>query len=260
MRQSHPFQRRVLNYIRQEQLIVGKDSILVAVSGGPDSVALLHVLVSLQAFCGIAQIAVLHFDHQLRGNASAADRAFVEALAETFGLPFHPGSEDVRCYRQQHRISLEMAARACRHRFFKEALSQLQANRIALGHTANDQAEELLLRLFRGTGPSGMSGMPPKTPGGLIRPLLSTTRNEILTYLHDQQLSFREDLSNRDTANQRNAVRHIIVPAIEKHFHPQVVDVLCRHARLVKDEESCWNELLADHWRSSLRRGNAFPN
>jgi tRNA(Ile)-lysidine synthase len=250
MKGVHPFQRRVLNFIHQERLISSKDLILTAVSGGPDSVALLHVLVSLREVCGIGRIAVLHFDHQLRGDASAADRTFVEALAETFGLPFRAGSADVRCYRQQHRISLEMAARACRHRFFKEALSQLKAKEIALGHTANDQAEEILLRLFRGAGPSGMSGMPPKTAGGIIRPLLFSTRKEILTYLHDQKLSFREDQSNRDMAHQRNAVRHKILPAIEDHFHPKVVDVLCRNARLVEDEESYWNELLAHLWRT----------
>jgi tRNA(Ile)-lysidine synthase len=250
VKQSYPFQRRGLNYIRQEELIASKDSILVAVSGGPDSVALLHVLVSLKEICNIGEIAVLHFDHQLRGDASAEDRAFVETLAKTFGLPFHAGSEDVRCYQQRHRVSLEMAARACRQRFFMQALSRLEANKIALGHTASDQAEEILLRLFRGAGPSGMSGMPPKSAGGLIRPLLFATRDEILNYLRDRKLSFREDLSNLDTVHQRNAVRHEVLPVLENHFHPKVVDVLCRHARLVKGEESYWNGLLTNLWRT----------
>ena len=244
----HPFARRVLSYLHQQQLIAKRDSILVAVSGGPDSVALLHVLVSLREACGIRQIAVLHFDHQLRGGESTADRSFVMALAATLGLQVHTGSEDVRSYHRHRRISLEMAARACRQRFFEDALSRLEANGIALGHTANDQAEEILLRLFRGTGPSGMAGMRPRTTGGLIRPLLFATRKEILTYLHDQKLSFREDESNRDPAHQRNAVRHSLFPLLGKHFHPRVVEVLCRHARLAADEESYWRELLAPHW------------
>jgi tRNA(Ile)-lysidine synthase len=250
MKQAHPLQRRVLKFIHQEQLISNNDSILVAVSGGPDSVALLHILLSLRSACGIGQIGVLHFNHQLRGKASEEDRAFVEALAETFGIPCHAGSEDVRDYQRRHRISLEMAARACRQRFFKDALRQIEIGRIALGHTANDQAEEILLRLFRGTGPSGMSGMPPKTGDGIIRPLLLATRQEILTYLDDHELGFREDLSNGDTTIQRNALRHRIVPAIENHFHPRAVEVLCRHARLAADENSYWSGLLADEWRA----------
>ncbi len=248
MTQVHPFARRVLSHLHQEQLIAREDSILVAVSGGPDSVALLHVLVSLREACGIRQIAVLHFDHQLRGGESTADSDFVMALAATFGLQVHTGSEDVRSYHHRHRISLEMAARACRHRFFEDALSRLEANALALGHTANDQAEEILLRLFRGAGPSGMAGMRPRTAGRLIRPLLYATRKEILVYLHDHKLSFREDASNRDLTHQRNAVRHSLFPLLGKHFHPHVVEVLCRHARLGADEESYWRDLLAAHW------------
>ena len=244
----HPFARRVLSYLHRQQLIAKRDSILVAVSGGPDSVALLHVLVSLREACGIRQIAVLHFDHQLRGGESTADSDFVLELAATFGLQVHTGSEDVRCYHQRHHVSLEMAARACRHRFFGDALSRLEANAVALGHTANDQAEEILLRLFRGAGPSGMAGMRTRTTGRLIRPLLFATRKEILAYLHDHKLSFREDASNRDPSHQRNAVRHSLFPLLGKHFHPRVVEVLCRHARLAADEESCWGDLLATHW------------
>jgi tRNA(Ile)-lysidine synthase len=248
MKQVHLFQRRVQNYIYQKQLIARNDSILVAVSGGPDSVALLHVLASLREPCGISKLAVLHFDHQLRAEASAADRAFVETLAESFGFSFHAASEDVCRYRHRHRISLEMAARACRHRFFKDALKQFEAGAIALGHTANDRAEEMLLRLFRGAGPSGMLGMRARTGGGIIRPLLFATRRDILAYLSDQKLDFREDLSNQDLAHQRNALRHKIFPLVEKHFHPRVVEVLCRHGHLVEDEESCWKDLLATHW------------
>jgi tRNA(Ile)-lysidine synthase len=248
MTQAHPFQRQVLRYIQQEHLIANTDSILVAVSGGPDSVALLHVLMALQECCGLSQIAVLHFDHQIRGTASTADKVFVETLAAAFGLPFHTASEDVHSHHQQHRISLEMAARVCRQRFFREALSRFGASAIALGHTANDQAEEVLLRLCRGTGPGGMAGMLPKTANNLIRPLLSVTRKEVLAYLRDQQLTFREDSSNLDPVHQRNALRHEILPRLEAYFHPRVTEVLCRHASLVKEEEALWKGLLQKPW------------
>ena len=250
MKQVHPFQQRVLQYIQQEQLVGRADAILVAVSGGPDSVALLHVLGALQECCGISRLTILHFDHQLRGAASTADKAFVETLATAFGLPFHAASADVRSYHHQHHISLEMAARKCRHRFFKDALTDFGANAIALGHTANDQAEEVMLRLLRGTGPAGMAGMLPKTADHLIRPLLGVTRREILAYLQDQQLSFREDTSNLNRTHQRNAIRHGILPLLEKHFHPRVVEVLCRHTQLAKTEESFWTELSANQWQT----------
>jgi tRNA(Ile)-lysidine synthase len=248
MKQGHPLQHRVLKHIHQKQLIASNDTILAAVSGGPDSVALLHLLLSFQERCAISRLVVVHFDHQLRGEASAADKAFVARLAEDCGLTFRSGSEDVRAYGRRHRISVEMAARACRHRFFRDSLQHFDAQAVALGHTANDRAEEILLKLFRGTGPSGMSGMLPRTRGGLIRPLLYATRSEVLAYLRDQEICFREDLSNRDPAHQRNALRHEIFPLVMKHFHPRLVEVLCRHARIVEEEESCWRDLLAIHW------------
>lgn len=250
MTQLHPFQRGVLRTIQQEHLLEGTDSILVAVSGGPDSVALLHLLVTLREPCGITRLAILHFDHQLRGAASTADQAFVESLAKAFGLPFHTATADVHAYRQQHRISLEMAARFCRHRFFREALTRLGAGAIAMGHTANDQAEEILLRLCRGTGPSGMAGMLPKTADHLIRPLLGVSRREILAYLRDHQLDFREDASNFDPTHQRNIIRHEILPFLEKHFHPRLIEVLGRHTRLTQREESFWRELSANQWQA----------
>lgn len=249
MRLFHPFQRRVLHYIQEEQLLAAGDSLLIAVSGGPDSVALLHVLAAIQDHCGISRMTVLHFDHQLRNEASRADKTFVETLAANHGLPFFTSSEDVDSFRRRHRISLEMAARTCRHRFFGDALARFGANAVAVGHTASDQAEELLLRLMRGTGPTGMMGMLPKTASHLIRPLLFTTRAEILAYLSDRKLSFREDSSNLDPTHRRNAVRQEIFPLLEKHFHRRVADALCRHAGLVREEEAFWTKFMAEQWR-----------
>lgn len=258
MKLVHPFQRRVLHYIHQEHLVTAADSILVAVSGGPDSVALLHVLVTIQELCGITRMAVLHFDHQLRHEASSADKAFVEALAAEFDLPFYASSADVHSYHLRHHISLEMAARVCRHRFFRDALTHFGARAVALGHNANDQAEELLLRLIRGTGPAGMRGMLPRTTSQLIRPLLFAVRTEILAYLRDQRLSFREDSSNLDPAHQRNTVRQKIFPLLQKHFHRRVAQVFCRHARLVDEEETFWTELLAKQWQVVCVAETAF--
>jgi tRNA(Ile)-lysidine synthase len=244
----HPLLRKVHAFVCQQHLIPPNQSILAAVSGGPDSVALLHVLIQLRATLQLKQVSVIHFDHQLRGEASNEDRRFVEELAERWGVAFHCGTADVQDYRGRHHISMEMAARACRHRFFRDLLEQGLGDRIAIAHTANDQAEELLLRLVRGTGPAGMAGMLPKTANGLIRPILLATRSEILRYLADHDLTWRDDPSNRDLNHQRNIVRHQVLPLFENHFHGSIVEVLSRHARLVQEEEHLWGEILEREW------------
>lgn len=236
-----PFQQKVFSFVLQHQLVDPDDHLLLAVSGGPDSTALLDVVASLQESLKYGRLTVLHFDHKLRGDASAGDKAFVQSLAERLGLPFYSESEDVHAYQAVHGVSLEMAARACRHRFFQSTLERLNAQKVALGHTADDQAEEVLLRLFRGTGPSGLAGMLPRTRNGIIRPLLLTTRREILDYLDRRGLSFREDSSNCEPFCQRNALRLQIFPLIEEHFHSRLTEVLYRHTELVWDEEAFWD-------------------
>jgi tRNA(Ile)-lysidine synthase len=250
MAKLNPFEKTALDYIRQYELIGAGSHILVAVSGGPDSVALVNVLVSLRDALEVSQITVIHFDHRLRGEASDADRDFVSSLAEQLCLPFHSQSEDVRSYQRRKRVSLEMAARDCRHRYFKQALHQLKAHVIALGHSSNDQAEEVLLRLIRGAGPSGLAGMLPKTRTGIIRPLLFASRRDIVRYLGDAGLYYRIDLSNDEPCCQRNVLRIELFPLIEKRFHQTVVETIARHAGLVQDDEAYWAAEVQRTWPS----------
>ena len=245
---SLALRQRVLNFIQKERLIQPGDSVLPAVSGGPDSVAMLDVLHHLQPAFGFTIPAVLHFDHCLRGEESALDREFVRSLAERLGLPFHCESKNVEAFRMHHGGSVEMAARACRHAFFRESMNRFGARRLALGHTASDQAEEVLLRLLRGTGPSGMRGMLPSGGNGIIRPLLMVERRNILEYLNDRGLSWREDASNALPVCRRNVLRLDILPALEREFHPAVTATLSRHTELVREEESWWGEYLRDLW------------
>lgn len=239
---------RTLKFILHHGLFGPGEPILAAVSGGPDSVALLHLLVHLRATLKTGPITVLHFDHQTRGHASREDSRFVASLAESLQLPFCLGSEDVAEYGRRLGLSFEMAARACRHRFFQEARRRHPGSKIALGHTANDQAEEVLLRLVRGTGPAGLAAMPPKTSDGLVRPLLFATREEIQDYLTLHNQETRTDTSNADLSHQRNVIRREILPLLARHFHPRVVEVLAGHANLVRDEETCWEDWLERHW------------
>lgn len=252
-RELHPFQRKTLDFILRNRLVEKGERILIAVSGGPDSTALLDCIHSLREHLGVENLTVLHFDHELRGDESTADRAFVEALARELSLDFLASNEDVRSYGKEKRMSLEMAARERRHRFFRQAMEERGARNLALGHTANDQAEELLLRLLRGSGPSGMAGMLPRTDRGIIRPILWAPKRAILQYLNDRDLSYREDSSNLDPFCQRNALRLEVFPALEEYFHGRIAETLSRHAELAADEEEYWNVELERLWPDLCR-------
>lgn len=243
-----PFSAKVLAFIERRGLISPGEHVLAAVSGGADSTALLHILHSLHSRIGYS-LTVIHFDHRLRGEASTKDRLFVEKLSGELGLAFYSGNGDIPAYRSEHKVSLEMAARALRHQFFREAMERLGGSRLALGHTASDQAEEVLLRLFRGAGPPGLAGMSPKTAPGIIRPLLEASRDEILGYIHRCGLSFREDASNNEEFCQRNFLRLRIFPLLAGRFHDKAAQVLGRHADLARDEEDYWATQVEANWR-----------
>jgi tRNA(Ile)-lysidine synthase len=245
---GHPLISRTAAFIHKERLIDPGCALCVGVSGGADSVALLHLLADLKETLEIRRITLLHFNHRLRGEASDADQAFVTSLAERMGMECLVGGEDVRGFAAETGVSLEMAGRMCRHRFFQEALATGSGDGVALAHTANDQAEEALLRLFRGTGPSGMAGMPPKTARGIVRPLLFAWRRDVLEYLEAGGHSFREDASNAVPSCQRNVLRLELLPLIERRFHGKVADAVVRHAELVRDEESWWEGQIQELW------------
>lgn len=247
-----PFPDRAAEYIGKHNLISARDNILVAVSGGPDSVTLLDVLNNLQSRLQIDSITVVHFDHRLRGPESDADREFVRNLACSSGLAFHCGTADVRAFAAERKLSLEMAARECRHAFFRETAAVLKADRIALGHTATDQAEEVLLRLLRGTGPAGIRAMLPRTSEGVIRPLLFATREEIFDYLRSRRLEYRDDSTNSELFCQRNRLRLQIFPLLREAFHPEITKTLARYAELADEEESWWAGQVNRSWTEAL--------
>ena len=214
--------------------------------------ALLDCLCGLRTHLEIDRITVVHFNHQLRGQASSEDAAFVESFAGEHCLRSLIGSEDVASYRKAHGGSLEMAARACRHHFFAEAAARCAASGIALGHTSDDHAEEILLRLLRGTGPAGLAGLPPGNAAGTIRPILWATRAEVLEYLARRGIPFRIDASNDEPFCQRNVLRHKVFPILREHFHASTTRTLTRHAELVRDEEDWWRMQVEDSLRSTV--------
>jgi len=229
--------RKVLDTIRRHKLLTSGDRVLVAVSGGPDSVALLEVLYRLRKRLGI-ELALAHLNHGLRGEEANEDERFVRGLAKRYRLRHRCGKVDVSARRRAKGGSLEEAARAARYAFLRKAARELGANVLALGHTANDNAETLLMNLLRGAGLRGLAGIPIVRPEGelrLVRPLLEVTRPEVLEFLRRSGLNFRTDASNADTALTRNRIREELLPQLAAQYNPSVGKLLARTADQLRD-------------------------
>ncbi len=239
---------KVQETIRQHELMEPGGRILVAVSGGPDSVALLHILLDLRPGWGW-EIAAAHLHHGLRGGEADADLAFTAQMVEGLGIPFF------------HRVlppgglmeaggSLQEAARVARYAFLEETLHEWGGQRIAVGHQADDQAETVVSALLRGAGTRGLRGMPYRR-GAVVRPILDITRQEILDYLAERSIPFRQDPSNEEMSYKRNWIRHELIPSMSR-FNQGVAGLLRQTARICMDEddllqaqaEKVWNETI----------------
>jgi tRNA(Ile)-lysidine synthase len=214
------------------------DCVIVAVSGGPDSVCLLHVLNELKDESHI-HLVVAHFDHGLRPSEDDSETAFVRALAESFKLPFEAAKGHL--LEKTLRGSREESARNARYAFLEKARKKHKAQRVALGHNLNDQAETVLMRLLRGSGPSGLMGMPPCRDGSIIRPLIGIGRPEIEKYLKARELASVTDSSNLKTDYLRNKIRLELMPLLEEH-QPQLASLLAQTAEILRDEDNYMRE------------------
>lgn len=210
--------------------------VAVALSGGPDSVALLHLLRALERRGELVVAGAAHFNHQLRGAASDEDEAFCRELAAELRVPLEVGSADVRTEARLAKRSIEDAARRLRYEFLASAAHQLGAAAVAIGHSRDDQAETFLLRLLRGAGTRGLGSIRPKA-GIMIRPLLEVSRAELRQFAADEGLTFREDATNADVAIPRNRIRHELLPYLEREFSPGIAEVLAREAALAQVDE-----------------------
>jgi tRNA(Ile)-lysidine synthase len=236
---------RVRETIRRYRMLSPGDTVVVGVSGGPDSVALLHLLAALREELGLS-LHVAHFNHRLRPEA-AEDAAFVAALSRDLAVPYHEGAGETRAHADRLGLSVEDAARRLRYEFLAEVARATSAQAAAVGHTRDDQAETVLMRLLRGGGPRGLAGIPPVRPldgARLVRPLIETPRAEVEAYLGARGLPFREDPTNRDPAILRNRIRLVLLPALEG-YNPDVRQRLARLADLLRDEAEALDELAA---------------
>ena len=226
--------------------------VVVAVSGGPDSVALLHLLHRLKNRLGI-ELGVAHFDHGLRGGKSHEDAEFVVRLAQALDLPCHEGRGEVRELARARKISLQMAGRTLRLGFLKDACREHAYTRLALGHTANDQVELFFLRLLRSAGPEGLKGMWPATPEGLVRPLLGVGKAALLAWLKQEGLPYRQDSSNLSRNYLRNRIRLDLLPELKKAYNPRLTEAVWRAQALLQADERLLTGETARLWAELAR-------
>jgi tRNA(Ile)-lysidine synthase len=248
------------------------DAVLAGVSGGPDSMALMHLLVYLAPEFGL-QLTVVHLNHGLRPETAERDARFVARAAARLGLPCVVEKRDVAQYQRRRRLSLEEAARQVRYDFFSKTADRYGCSRIALGHHADDNAEQVLMNLLRGSGPLGLSGIPPVRPIDtrhgrqatsdlqpmVVRPLIAATRAQILGFLSARSVPFLEDESNADLRHLRNRVRGQLLPLIKSAYNPNIVMTLNRVSAILRSEEH-WLEArtrdLFAQFAATGRRGN----
>lgn len=224
-----PLEARILDIMQTHRLLAAGETVLIAVSGGADSMALLLILSACAHQLGITVVAA-HYEHGIRGKASREDARFVKAFCEARGISCRVGHGDVPTMAVEWKCSLEDAARRARYAFLDETAAAVGASKIALAHHQGDQAETLLLHLVHGAGLQGLSGMRIHQ-GNRIRPLLETPRDELEAYLLAQGVPWREDETNQDTAHARNLLRHEVMPVLRR-LNPRVEEAMARTAKL----------------------------
>jgi len=277
MNKANP-ESKVLDFIRRYSLIPSKETVVVGVSGGADSVCLLHVLAKWRQRLGI-RLHVAHLNHQIRGGESQADSEFVSDLAGSLGISITIDRQDVATYRTERKCSLEEAARELRYAFFAEVAREVGARRIAVGHTRDDQVETILMHIIRGTGVAGLSGLAPCSPLVhdnrrtslpalassaakaqrtsllVIRPLLDTTRQETADYCQEHQLDPRLDSSNLLSSFFRNRLRLHLLPLL-RQYNPNIDQALLRLADIAKGENAFIEQQASGLWDEVARQEN----
>jgi tRNA(Ile)-lysidine synthase len=258
----HKLERHIAASARARGLFAAGDHLLAAVSGGPDSVALLSALASLASSMRIT-VSALHINYGLRGKESEGDARFVARLCAGLGIPLT--CERIDLSAPSHRrtgLSLQARAREARYAALQRVAAGIGATKIALGHTADDQAETLLMWMLRGSGAAGLAGIRPVRDAVYVRPLLDVSRADVLAYLKAKGLTFRMDSSNATPLYLRNRIRHELLPLL-KQFNPAVVEALTRQADILRDEDHCldrWTtEWTGRHVRQTGDRSVVVP-
>ena len=241
--------QKVQNYLKNHNLVKPAELVLAAVSGGPDSVVMLHILRHLAQEGGFT-LHVAHLNHMFRGDEAAGDADFVRALAEEYGLPVTVEAIDVPAYNATAGLSAQAAAREVRYGFLQKVARQIGASKIALAHHADDQAETILINFLRGAGTGGLRGITPVRDDLFIRPLLTVRRAAIEAYCRKLELPFRTDSSNAKPVYYRNRVRLKLLPLLRREYNPGVVEAMLRQAEICRAEDDYLRERAAAYYAS----------
>ncbi len=235
--------RRCLHFIEKENLFQRNQRILVAVSGGIDSMVLLYLLHKMEMECAVA-----HCNFGLRGEASDGDCELVEAMTKHYNFPCYTRKFDTEAHAKKHKISIEMAARDLRYTWFNELCDQHGFDYLAVGHHADDVAETVLINLIRGTGINGLTGIKPKN-GNVVRPLLPFTRQELMDFAAANNIEFREDATNASTDFVRNKIRHQVMSVLEQ-INPGIRNTMTENVQRFTDVATIYNEVI--NYKKSL--------
>jgi tRNA(Ile)-lysidine synthase len=226
--------------------------VLVGLSGGSDSVALAVILQQLAETGGFSLVGLAHVNHRLRETASR-DEQFCRDLATRLGLPLQLHAADVASHAAEHGLSIEQAARRVRYAFLHRAAGDVDADRIAVGHTRDDQAETVLLKLIRGAGLTGLGGIYPRK-GALVRPLMDVSRADLRTFLEEQGIGWVEDETNDELTNPRNRVRHRVIPELDRACGASSAAAIARAASVVRDDGLWLDEVAGRRYDELARR------
>ncbi|WP_061313548.1 tRNA lysidine(34) synthetase TilS [Clostridium botulinum] len=229
--------KKVLSYIVDNNLIKSGDKILVALSGGPDSLCLLNILKELREELDI-EIGAAHLNHLLRGEDAFKDEEFVISTCKEMNIPYYVKRVDINKYSKEHKLSSELAGRNVRYGFFDEILKKDGFNKIATAHNANDQAETIIFRLMRGTGLEGLGGIKVCREDKIIRPILCLSRKEVEKYIKEKNLNPRIDKTNFEKIYNRNKIRLDIIPYIQNNFNEDIVKTLNRMSLLIQKDNA----------------------
>jgi len=248
------FLSKLKAYILKEHLTSDGDRIAIAVSGGIDSVVMLDALCKLGEELNIKP-GIIHFNHNVRPYGCKVDALFVEKLAQDRGLPFMISSADVPEIAKREKRSLEETGRNERYSFFSSLIKEGTCDKIALAHTSDDQEETFFMRLLKGSGPKGLSGISPVREGNYIRPLLDTCRKDIELYAEHFRLCYREDQTNWDQNFLRSRIRHRLIPLLKKDFNPGLSGVLSRTIHIFRTEDEFLDSLAEQSLKSIIIHG-----
>ncbi len=235
------FLKKVTQTITQYRMFSSGDAVLIGMSGGPDSSALLHALLQLAPRFSL-QLGIAHLNHSLRKKAADSDEAFVASRASELDLPFFSKKTDIRAQHAGSGLSLEEVARNIRYDFFSEVIQSTGFTKVALGHHRDDNAELILMNLIRGSGPLGLTGIPPAREHHIVRPLIDSSKQEILAFLSEREIPFVTDTSNDDRRFLRNRVRHQLLPLLASDYNPRIMETLIRLGAILGDEETWADE------------------